>query len=113
MRTGSRQDRLNRLGARLRARIRRIWKEQLLALAAVIRRRREYLQAPSTGGAWGFIWHRDRELTREAWPWLRSRRLPGRSGTLAVGIDRPGEGLPTWGTWSLQQPPIVHSAPLR
>ncbi len=82
-------------------------------LTAVIRRRREFLQAPSAGGAWGFIWQRDRELTREAWPWLRSRRLLGRPGAPGAGIDRPEDGVPTWWTFALQPPPIVHSAPLR
>jgi hypothetical protein len=82
-------------------------------LDAVIRRRRVYLQAPRAGGAWGFIWQRDRELTREAWPWLRSRRLAGRSGAPDGGIDGPVDRVATWSTSALQSAPIVHSAPLR
>ena len=41
-------------------------------LRAVLRRRRVYIQHPGTSGAWWFLWRRDRELTHEAWPWLRT-----------------------------------------
>lgn len=59
-------------------------------LGAVLRRRRMYIQHPQASGAWWFLWRRDREITRDAWPWLRTWRPSPPGGTGAV---IPGEGL--------------------
>jgi hypothetical protein len=49
-------------------------------LGAVVRRRRVYIQHPPATGAWGFLWHRDRQATLEDWPWLRTPAGSRRGG---------------------------------
>jgi hypothetical protein len=43
-------------------------------LQTVLRRRRRYIRNQGDSPSWSHLWHRDRELIGDAWPWLRARR---------------------------------------
>jgi hypothetical protein len=79
-------------------------------LELVRRRKRQYIRHESDSPAWRHLWHRDRELTRAAWPWLHSRRvLPGSQRSATALLDRPGDPSPTW--WALSLAPAPAPPP--
>jgi hypothetical protein len=43
-------------------------------LERVLQRRRRYVRNQGQSPSWSYLWHRDRDLIGEAWPWIRARR---------------------------------------
>lgn len=75
-------------------------------LEGVLRRRHVYIRNHSQSPAWRHLMNRDREITREAWPWLRARRVlraPARPATAAW--DSPGHDAPAWWRLALLRAP--------
>jgi len=79
-------------------------------LEAVLRRRRVYIRNQARSPAWTYLWRRDREITREAWPWLKTRRVLRPGGGMATSAwDRPHDDQPTW--WHLALTPAPRASP--
>lgn len=69
-------------------------------LELVHRRKHQYIRNHGGSPSWRYLWQRDRELTREAWPWLHARQVLRHAGRIPTAqLDRPGDAVPTW--WSL------------
>ena len=57
-------------------------------LDAVLARRSRYMRNQGASAAWTFLWQLDRRIMREAWPWLRARRVgAGRSASAQAASD--------------------------
>jgi len=66
-------------------------------LDAVLRRRHQYIRGNSDSPAWQHLHARDREITREAWPWIQARRL--------------GHRTPPWWRLAITTAPAVQPRP--
>lgn len=66
-------------------------------LDGVLRRRRVYIRGRSDSPAWQHLYARDREITRQAWPWIQARRL--------------AHDTPIWWRLAVTAPPSVETRP--
>jgi hypothetical protein len=63
-------------------------------LQTVLRRRNRYIRNQGVSPSWSYLWHRDRELIGDAWPWIRARRDRERPLLPARPLTRSGD--PPW-----------------
>jgi hypothetical protein len=55
----------------------------------VLRRRRRYIRNQGESPSWSYLWHRDRDLIGEAWPWIRARRDRNRPFLPSTPLETP------------------------
>lgn len=78
-------------------------------LKGVLRRRYVYIRGHSDSPAWQHLLARDRAMTREAWPWVRARRVIGRERQrpATAAWDDPAHETPAWWRLAFVEPPSV------
>jgi hypothetical protein len=74
-------------------------------LDAVRSRRARYIRNQGASPAWSHLWRLDRRIMREAWPWLRARRVGLDRMPVVVGASQDRD--PRWWLMVLTQPPAL------
>jgi len=64
-------------------------------LQTVLQRRRRYIRNQGNSPSWDYLWHRDRALVGEAWPWMRAKQ--DRARPLLPSRPLPQQVYSFWG----------------